>query len=152
MQLLLRDMPEVLDDSPHQEAAREEAIMLLRNVIALRWGYIIGLKDKVPGSHFKSLVGGMVSTLNTLLEVHGPHIPFCPNPPDKQLELENENASPEKPLPPPDEGSSTTASSKSAPPSVLPHDFKFLTVHVDGKSEVWTCLQAGVITVPHNVG
>ena len=151
MQLLLRDMPEVLDDSPHQEAAREEAIMLLRNVIALRWGYIIGLKDKVPGSHFKSLVGGMVSTLNTLLEVHGPHIPFCPNPPDKQLELENENASPEKPLPPSDEGSSTTASSKSAPPSVLPHDFKFLTVHVEGKSEVWTCLQAGAITVPHKV-
>jgi hypothetical protein len=25
-------------------------------------------------------------------------------------------------------------------------------VHVEGKSEVWTCLQAGAITVPHNAG
>ena len=57
MQLLLRDMPEVLDDSPHQEAAREEAIMLLRNVIALAVGLHHRIERQSPWFPFQVFGG-----------------------------------------------------------------------------------------------
>lgn len=145
---LLAEVPEVLSDCQVQEAARAEALLGIRKAVAVRWKHIVDMREKVPESHYTVLVNRMQESLGVLLEVHGPHMAFPPNPPSSLLEPEKQEEG-ESPVDGPrarssiSSMSSTTASSGSGKNlQVLPHEFKFLTAAGSSRTDVWTCLQA----------
>lgn len=142
VQRLLRDMPEILDDAPEQEVARHAAVLTFRKCIAARWNYILELKDKVPSSHFGVLVQQMEKSLANLVEIHGLHVAFGPQPPDCLLGKGEDLQTPDQQSLRDSASFAGTSTSASSGPSTLPHQFKFLTLQRNKTEEVWTCCQA----------
>ena len=132
-----------LPDEPEDEAllgewkkSRDESLRTLRNRIASRWNYIMSLKNVVPKSHYEVLIQQMKESMSSLVDIHGQVVPFCPGPSDSLLKLDESLSDKVT-----SSTASTTASSQSQNPQVLPHTFKFLQLP-GGSNDVWTCVQA----------
>lgn len=113
--------------------------------MAVRWMYIVGMREKVVSGHFDVLVERMKMSMNKLLEVHGPHLAFPPDPPAKFLIHVSKESTTD-----PDgtlcDDTKSRCSSGSSGRTAVPHVFSFLTSAGKKNADVWTCVQAGMPT------
>lgn len=140
LEKLLADVP--LHEDESDPARREVAMRNVRLSIATRWAYILDLKSKVDEAHYSIMVERMKSSMTTLLELHGPEIPFCLDPYEKRVVAAASDTPLECPVTD-TSGTSTTRSSSST--EVIPHEFKFLPVQDVGGSAVWTCVKVQIV-------
>ena len=145
METLFRHIPEVLDDGDDAgEAERCFAIRKVRDAIARRW---VALKTIGSTWHRCEIEDALEQTKNVisdLITIHGPEIPFAPDPELAALGLEvatpmqqdgiaksNHSNSGKS------QGSGRSSCGTSFS-SMVAHEFKFLRT----KAGVWSCLQA----------
>ena len=73
-------MPEVLEDDPAEEAARLAQIEKVCNLIARRWMAIRTIASTWHHDQLDEIVARTKACIEDLLTVHGPEIPFAPDP------------------------------------------------------------------------
>ena len=128
-------MPEVLEDDPAEEAARLAQIEKVRNLIARRWMAIRTIASTWHHDQLDEIVARTKACIEDLLTVHGPEIPFAPDPEVPKVnglvrEEQSKNPSGQTSV------RSDTSTSSSAS-TTIPHEFRFLRTKVG----VWTCLR-----------
>ena len=77
---LLRHVPEVLQEDPVEEAARCAQIEKVRDLIARRWMAIRTIASTWHHDQLEEIVAGTKTCIQDLLTIHGPEIPFAPDP------------------------------------------------------------------------
>lgn len=143
---LLRHVPEVLQEDPVEEAARCAQIEKVRDLIARRWMAIRTIASTWHHDQLEEIVAGTKTCIQDLLTIHGPEIPFAPDPEVPKVNgLVREEESTSR------SGRTSVCSETSTllllrqPPFLTPYDFRFLRTKVG----VWTCLQVTHFLVSH---
>ena len=125
----------VLDDDEEEEQKRTKCVAEFRTMIASRF---LELRSATTGAHGEAdreaLLQGLHRHLDSLKEIHGPDMVFCPLPADGSL-----LACPDKPKRLGSSGSLVSdSSSGDSKSSRLRHSFFYLC----HESTVWTVVQA----------
>lgn len=141
---LLRHVPEVLQEDPVEEAARCAQIEKVRDLIARRWMAIRTIASTWHHDQLEEIVAGTKTCIQDLLTIHGPEIPFAPDPEVPKVnglvrEEESTSRSGRTSV------CSETSTSTSAASATIPYDFRFLRTKVG----VWTCLRVTHFLVSH---
>ena len=141
---LLRHVPEVLQDDPVEEAARSAQIEKVRDLIARRWMAIRTIASTWHHDQLEEIVAATKACILDLLTIHGPEIPFAPDPEVPKVnggvpEEESKSRSGRR------SSGSETSTSTSAVSATIPHEFRFLRTKVG----VWTCLRVTHFLVNH---
>lgn len=140
---MLAELPEDSGDEDNGlcSASRTAALSRVREFVAGRWKYIVDLRERVHERHYTVMVERMKDSLDTLLEIHGPHFAFPPNPPEHLLVPPSTEHHGDQSLSM-SETRSSSGSTNISGAKCLPHRFKFLAGAGKSKADVWTCLQA----------
>lgn len=144
MQRSIAEIPEVFDESPESELARNVAVNKTRSLIAKRWGELDDVYFHWSREQVEDFILSFKEFVQELLTIHGDNLPFAPMPSElhvhsllqdvdklrnakRDMEIDDLGETP----------ASTSSSSSKSSASMISHDFRFL---VNAQS-VWTVMK-----------
>lgn len=144
METFFRHIPEVLeDDDAAGEAERASQILKVRDAIARRWVALKTIGTTWHRSEIEEVLEQTKGTISDLITIHGPEIPFAPDPDLAWLGIDvvdtpmQQDAIPKSNHSNSGKSQRSAVSSSGSTSSVVAHEFKFLRT----KAGVWSCLQ-----------
>lgn len=143
METFFRHIPEVLeDDDAAGEAERSSAIRKVRDAIARRWVALKTIGSTWHRSEIEEVLEQTKNVISDLITIHGPEIPFAPDPDLVWLGIEVGTPMQQDGIPKTHHSNSaksqrSAGSSSGSTSSMVTHEFKFLRT----KAGVWSCLQ-----------